>query len=125
MKLLALYIKGILRGSIPSLALRLTNSFPMAPRNSLPPYVHGSVPCWWLAFTRAGLSSWFYVSLSWRTHIYSSLLTLFKSITLVSFDAFDSSEDFTEGTISGSGGMGCHLCCFFGGSISIDFSFVF
>jgi len=29
----------------------------MASHNSLPSYTHGSVPCWWLTFARAGLSS--------------------------------------------------------------------
>jgi hypothetical protein len=57
MKPLAFVQQGLFRGSIPSLALWLTSSFPPASCRSLPSCMRSSVLNWWLTFIQAGLSS--------------------------------------------------------------------
>ena len=74
MKPLAFVQHGVFRGSIPSLALWLTSSFPPASYSPLPSCIRSSVLNWWLTFIQAGLPS--LLMPAFLAHSYSSPVSL-------------------------------------------------
>ena len=82
--------RWLFRGSTPSLALWPIISLPSASHSLLPPYARNSVPAWWLAFDRTGLSSWRSpaslgarrVDIIWSPHLGLLCVPCFSSLSI-------------------------------------------